>query len=239
MTCVTRATTWMRRPRQGAAGCAGRLPCWHFAAPVGAAQARRAAPHTRRRLQRRVVAGLLHALRRPVVTLGSDTPLDPRSGPPPCWQARCLTDVADLFRALDHLLHDVDPEGVCQVAEFCPVDDGGLGGADPPRGGAAAELAGALRALATGGPAARVAGPGAGAASNDLCQNCKTIVMEAAAILQVRSSGAWLNMHRPTCTFVARAASAACLRACSSVPGRPCRSVRRGWCRARAPQGPR
>lgn len=94
--------------------------------------------------------------------------------------------MADLFRALDHLLHDVDPEGVCQVAEFCPVHNAGARLARRPGGDAAATLARALRALATGGPAAAAAAAsGANGASNDLCQNCKTIVMEAAAILQV------------------------------------------------------
>ena len=36
-----------------------------------------------------------------------------------CVQEQCLQDVADLFRALDHLLRDVDPEGVCRVVDFC------------------------------------------------------------------------------------------------------------------------
>ncbi|KAL4451414.1 hypothetical protein ABPG77_009486 [Micractinium sp. CCAP 211/92] len=93
-------------------------------------------------------------------------------------KARCLQDVADLFRALDNLLHDVDPEGVCEVAEFCSQHDSIEGTEAGRRGRAsAAKLAHALRALATGGPAAS-------GASNDLCQNCKTIVLEAAAILQ-------------------------------------------------------
>ena len=35
-------------------------------------------------------------------------------------QARCHAHVVALFRALDDLMHDVDPEGVCQLALFCP-----------------------------------------------------------------------------------------------------------------------
>jgi hypothetical protein len=88
-------------------------------------------------------------------------------------QERCLQDVANLFAALDNLLHDVDPEGVCRVADFC--DPTGLLAAAPP---AARAVAAAFASLATGGPS--VGGP-----ANDVCQNCKTIVVEAAAILQV------------------------------------------------------
>ncbi|PSC71700.1 proactivator polypeptide-like [Micractinium conductrix] len=86
-------------------------------------------------------------------------------------KARCLQDVASLFSALDNLLHDVDPEGVCQVAEFCSKD----GVAAAPVPAALRTLRSAVVALATGAPAA--------AANSDSCQSCKTIVSEAAAIL--------------------------------------------------------
>lgn len=85
--------------------------------------------------------------------------------------------MANLFAALDNLLHDVDPEGVCRVVDFCEPT-GALGAAPSP----ARSVAAALASLATGGPAA------AGRA-NDMCDNCKTIVLEAAAILQVWAGG--------------------------------------------------
>lgn len=97
----------------------------------------------------------------------------------PATKQRCLLDVTNLFAALDNLLHDVNPEGVCRVFAFCDVQPGGTTTAAsvPP---ALRTLGAALSQLATGGPA-RAAG-----ANGDMCQDCKTIVMEAAAILQVR-----------------------------------------------------
>ncbi|KAL4420667.1 hypothetical protein ABPG75_010323 [Micractinium tetrahymenae] len=117
-------------------------------------------------------------------------------------KARCLQDVADLFRALDHLLHDVDPEGVCEMAEFCskqPDEEEGRLGSSGAH--AAAALARALRTLATGGPAAAAAANDGGA-SNDMCQNCKTIVMEAAAILQdPKTQAELLDYAKQGCTI--------------------------------------
>ncbi|KAL4855593.1 putative sodium-coupled neutral amino acid transporter 7 [Chlorella vulgaris] len=95
----------------------------------------------------------------------------------PATKQRCLLDVTNLFAALDNLLHDVNPEGVCRVFAFCDVQSSGTATAAsvPP---ALRTLGAALSQLATGGPA-RAAG-----ANGDMCQDCKTIVMEAAAILQ-------------------------------------------------------
>lgn len=43
----------------------------------------------------------------------------PYSLPHPLPQAKCQQDVADLSRALDSLMGDVDPQGICQLVEFC------------------------------------------------------------------------------------------------------------------------
>lgn len=104
-------------------------------------------------------------------------------------QDRCEEDVTNLFAALDNLLKDVDPEVVCKMADFCSTRRPGVGageGASTPVEApkALAGVAGAFAALVGGAPAGLGAGAGVGG-GEDMCQNCKTIVMEAAAILQV------------------------------------------------------
>ncbi len=37
-------------------------------------------------------------------------------------QALCHQHVVEFFRALDNLMRDIDPEGVCRLVFFCPKD---------------------------------------------------------------------------------------------------------------------
>ncbi|GAB4819732.1 hypothetical protein N2152v2_006778 [Parachlorella kessleri] len=95
-------------------------------------------------------------------------------------QARCHAHVAALFKALDDLMHDVDPEGVCQLALFCPRKNALL--ATPA---ALSELRASFVRLAT---TPRLATPTASvntpARLEDACQSCVAIISEAAAIIQ-------------------------------------------------------
>lgn len=84
---------------------------------------------------------------------------------------KCLGDVAQLFAAVDALLDDVDAHRACQVAQFCGAADGAAAAERAPSPGVAA-----LRALGS-----RLA-----ALSSDSCDECKSVIAQAAATLEVR-----------------------------------------------------
>ncbi|KAI7844423.1 hypothetical protein COHA_002017 [Chlorella ohadii] len=113
---------------------------------------------------------------------------------PPEGKAKCDSDVTDLFAALDGLLHDVDAQGVCSVFDFCPQAEGSR-----PAPEALRTLRSALSALGTGAPAAHAVGA---VPLRDQCQSCKTIVMEAAAILQdPKTQAELLEYAKQGCTI--------------------------------------
>jgi saposin len=110
---------------------------------------------------------------------------------PPEGKAKCDSDVTDLFSALDGLLHDVDAEGVCAVFDFCAQPQGSR-----PAPEALRTLRSTLSALGSGMPAVDAA------PLRDQCQSCKTIVMEAAAILQdPKTQAELLEYAKQGCTI--------------------------------------
>ena len=95
-------------------------------------------------------------------------------------QAKCRSDVEQLFQSVDNLLRDVDPEAACELLQFCGEDPGAAAAAPPARAAGAAAWA-AVRAGLVQAFSELAAAPRAGEES---CDSCKQIVAEAAAILQ-------------------------------------------------------
>lgn len=132
-------------------------------------------------------------------------------------QPKCILDVNALFASLEAILDDLDPDMACEVTQFCPKP--GVALARP------AAFA-AMRPLWTGLLASH---PSVAVGDDASCQNCKVIVLQAVAILQVSYFmlvGVAELMRRPVVSVLLVGASEnisqiAALDPCSAEPQDP------------------
>lgn len=94
-------------------------------------------------------------------------------------QPKCVTDVDALFQAVENIMDDLDPDMACEVAQFCPRP--ALGAGTGPARLAVPAAVPAMRALFHSLVEQRPARVG----DKESCDNCKVVVLQAVAIIQV------------------------------------------------------
>lgn len=95
---------------------------------------------------------------------------------------KCMADVDNLFNSIDVLLQDVDVDTACRVLEFCEDDDGGEEDLKKKERVGMKQLKYLASQLILTTPSTTTKSDDENK-HDENCETCKTIVMEAAAVL--------------------------------------------------------